>query len=97
MKTLTLICTCDDITDEPCPAHIRENQLQDALIIAKERLDALQYWKQGVLDAAVASGLDAHAAVFYAVSNKPSAAYRQGTELVAHLRRIVKINRRKSY
>ena len=97
METLTLICTCDDITDEPCPAHIRENQLQDELIVAKEQLNALQHWKQGILEAAVASGLDAHAAAFYDVSKEPSAAYRQGADLIAHLRRLMQISSAKSY
>ena len=29
MEILKEVCTCDDFTDEPCPRHKRENELQD--------------------------------------------------------------------
>jgi hypothetical protein len=29
MEKLMMICTCDDNCDTPCPAHCRENALQD--------------------------------------------------------------------
>lgn len=31
-------CTCDAIGDDPCPVHCRENDLQDALIAARNEL-----------------------------------------------------------
>ena len=33
--TITATCTCDEIGDSPCPAHYRENQLQDEVIRLK--------------------------------------------------------------
>ena len=41
-------CTCDEIGDDPCPAHGRENALQDELIKARNEVTR---WK-------LASGLD---------------------------------------
>ena len=32
MEILKEVCTCDDFTDEPCPRHKRENELQDMVI-----------------------------------------------------------------
>ena len=43
MKTLTMVCTCDDSCDEPCKAHYRENLLQDMVIELKNDAVAAQH------------------------------------------------------
>jgi hypothetical protein len=50
-QTVTSVCTCDDNCDEPCKAHYRENQLQDALIEANHKLVTLNKAEQHVLEA----------------------------------------------
>ena len=37
MEKLTMLCTCDDNCDSPCPCHERENQLQDEVILLRNR------------------------------------------------------------
>ena len=38
------VCTCDDIGDGQCPVHWRENELQDALILARNENLKLREW-----------------------------------------------------
>lgn len=55
MEKLEVICTCDDNCDDPCPMHKRENELQDALIEARNELSRLRAWKAGAIGAALIS------------------------------------------
>lgn len=43
---ITRECTCDEVADGPCPAHKRENELQDALIAAKNRIVELEEYNR---------------------------------------------------
>ena len=50
---ITNSCTCDKNCDDPCPAHARENELQDELTKARNALRSIsavnsRYWA-GVL------------------------------------------------
>jgi hypothetical protein len=42
MEKLVMICTCDDNCDSPCPAHCRENALQDENIELKATIKRQQ-------------------------------------------------------
>ena len=41
-QEIKLICTCDDNCDDPCPAHARENLLQDDVVRLRNELETQQ-------------------------------------------------------
>ena len=42
-EVLKTVCTCDDFCDSPCPAHVKENYLQDRVLELETDVVALRH------------------------------------------------------